>query len=249
MDADDVPPDVFAAVMHDLAKVNTVTLARPPTLAWLARASRGLDSFSVLDVGFGDGDMLRAVARAFPQARLTGIDINPRSAPAASAVTPPGMNIDYRTGDAFALPDRFDFIVSSLTAHHMDDAGLVTFLRWMEASAVRGWFVNDLHRHWIAWRGFQALAWAARWHPFVRHDGAVSVTRSFRRADWARLLTAAGIRDATVEWKLPFRLCVARVRPAPLPEREGSGVGLTRVPPADFAEVPPPAPPVPGGGK
>lgn len=215
MDGDDVPPEVFAAVMHDLAKVNTVTMARPPTLAWLAKAAKGLDSFSVLDVGFGDGDMLRAIARKFgPRARVTGIDINPRSAPAAKAVTPPDMTVDYRTGDAFALPEGFDFIVSSLTAHHMDDAGLVTFLRWMEQAAERGWFVNDLHRHWLAWRGFQALSWAARWHAFVRHDGAVSVTRSFRRADWERLLAAAGIdrSTVTVEWKLPFRLCVGRVR-------------------------------------
>lgn len=213
MDGDDVAPDVFAAVMHDLARVNTVTLARPPTLAWLAKASKGLGSFSVLDVGFGDGDMLRAVARRFgDRAVLTGIDINPRSAPAARAATPAGMAIDYRTGDAFALPERFDFIISSLTTHHMDDAGVIAFLRWMEASAVRGWFVNDLHRHWLAWRGFQALAWAARWHPFVRHDGAVSVTRSFRRPDWDRLLGAAGITAARTEWKLPFRLCVGRVR-------------------------------------
>ena len=35
---------------------------------------------------------------------------------------------------------------------------------------------------------------------------------------------------------------------APFPEREGSGMGLARTPPADFAEVPPPTPPVPGGG-
>ena len=78
----------------------------------------------------------------------------------------------------------------------------------------RGWFVNDLHRHWLAWRGFQVLGWAARWHDFVRHDGAVSVTRSFRRADWERLLAEAGIdrSTVTVEWKLPFRLCVGRVR-------------------------------------
>ncbi len=213
MDGDDVPTDVFAAVMHDLARVNTVTRARPPTLRWLARAARGLERFSVLDIGFGDGDMLRACRRRFGErAVLAGIDINPRSKPAAEAVTPAGMAIDYRTGDAFALPDAHDFIISSLTAHHMDDAGLVTFLRWMEASAVRGWFVNDLHRHWLAWRGFRVLSWAARWHAFVRHDGAVSVTRSFRRADWQRLLADAGITAATVTWKFPFRLCVGRVK-------------------------------------
>lgn len=212
MDADDVDPATFAAVMHDLARVNTVTRARPPTLDWLARATADGRPFSVLDVGFGDGDMLRAIAARFgDRARLTGIDINPRSKPAATAATPGGA-IDYRTGDAFALTERFDFIISSLTTHHMDDAGVVDFLRWMEASAVKGWFVNDLHRHWIAWRGFSALAWAARWHDFVRHDGAVSVTRAFRRADWERLLGAAGIAKdvVTIRWHLPFRLCVGR---------------------------------------
>lgn len=215
MDADDVDPAVFAAVMHDLARVNTVTRARSPTLGWLARATRDGRPFSVLDVGFGDGDMLRAIAAKFgDRATLTGIDINPRSGPAAGGQTPAALMIDYRTGDAFALTDRFDFIVSSLTAHHMDDTGVVDFVRWMEASAIRGWFVNDLHRHWVAWRGFAALAWVARWHDFVRHDGAVSVTRAFRRADWEQLLAAAGIaRDAvTIRWHLPFRLCVGRLR-------------------------------------
>ena len=231
MDAEDVPGDVFAAVMHDLAKVNTLTLARRPTLAWLAAATRGGERFSVLDVGFGDGDMLRAVARRFGgRAVLTGVDINPRSAPAARSVTPDGMAIAYLTGDAFALfpaprscpthekagegPPPPDYIVSSLTAHHMDDAGIVAFLRWMEATAVRGWFVNDLHRHWLAWRGFRLLGWAARWHPFVRHDGAVSVTRSFRRGDWERLLRDASIDRAavTLRWRLPFRWCVGRLR-------------------------------------
>ena len=53
----------YAAVLGDLAKVNTVTMARRPTLAFLERALVGAKSFRLLDVGFGDGDMLRAIAR------------------------------------------------------------------------------------------------------------------------------------------------------------------------------------------
>jgi hypothetical protein len=40
-------------------------------------------------------------------------------------------------------------IVSSHFAHHLSDADLVRFLRWMEGAARLGWFVNDLHRHWL----------------------------------------------------------------------------------------------------
>jgi 2-polyprenyl-3-methyl-5-hydroxy-6-metoxy-1,4-benzoquinol methylase len=223
MDGEDVRPEEFAACITDLAKVNTVTLARPPTLSYLDRATRTLSverSITILDVGFGDGDMLRAVhrwaARRRRPVRLIGIDINSRSAPVARAATPEGWAIDYRTGDAFAIPsdEPIDFIISSLVTHHMSDPEIVRFVTWMEARASLGWFINDLHRHAVAYHGFRLLAAVARWHYFVRHDGAVSVSRSFRRADWVRLLAAAGIGEgeARVCWHLPFRYCVSRIR-------------------------------------
>ncbi len=223
MDGDAVTAANFAACVADLARVNTVTLARAPTLAWLTAATRRLvpgDRFTLLDVGFGNGDMLRVVHRWTRRQRLvaglTGVDLNPRSAPAAAAATPSHMAIDYRTGDVFVdpLPVQPDYIISSLVTHHMRDEEIVRFLRWMEKTACKGWFINDLHRHWIAYYGFKALAWIAQWHSFVRHDGPVSVARSFRRADWEQLIAAAGLDRHTISlrWHLPFRLCVGRLK-------------------------------------
>ena len=218
MDADDLAPATYAALIADLARVNTVTRARPPTLAWLAAATNELDAFSLVDVGFGHGDMLRAIAgwaaANGKTARLVGVDLNPRSAPVAQAATAPVLGIEYRSGDAADLDFAPDFIVSSLVAHHMSDTELVGFLRWMEATAVRGWFINDLHRHWLAWAGFRALAGLLGWHPIVRHDGALSVRRAFVRRDWDALLAAAGLAGAPirVRWHLPFRWGVGRVK-------------------------------------
>ena len=217
MDADDLPPAVYAALIADLAKVNTITLARPPTLAWLAKATRGADSFSLVDVGFGHGDMLRAIAdwahKAGKTARLVGVDLNPRSAPVAHAASPAGLNIDYRTGDASALDFTPDYIISSLVAHHMTNAELTNFLIWMERTATRGWFINDLHRHPVAWAGFRLLASVLRWHPIVRHDGALSVRRAFVRSDWDQLLTAAGLMQTTkIHWHIPFRWGVGHIK-------------------------------------
>ena len=223
MDDPAVDEATYTACLGDLATVNGWTLARPPTLRWLDSATRRLPAgarFTLLDVGYGQGDMLRAVHRWATRRGLVpdliGIDLSPWSATAARAATPPAMRIDYRTGDLFELrPDRpIDIVISSLVTHHLDDAQIVRFLRWMEATATRGWYVNDLHRHAVAYHGFRLLAAAMRWHAFVRHDGPLSVARSFRPADWERLLAAAGIDRAAVavRWHVPFRLCVGRIR-------------------------------------
>ena len=128
--------------------------------------------------------------------------------------TPPEMAIAWRTGDVFDdVPDpRPDFIVTSQFTHHLPDAEIVRFLRWMERPAARGWFIADLHRHAFAYHGFGLLARVARWHRIVREDGMLSVARSFRREDWVRLLAEAGV-EAEISWHVPFRICVSRRRP------------------------------------
>jgi hypothetical protein len=88
---------------------------------------------------------------------------------------------------------------------------VVRFLRWLEANAARGWFIADLHRATLAYWGFGLLATVARWHPIVRSDGMVSVARSFRRADWLRLLAEAGV-PGELSWHVAFRWCVGRCR-------------------------------------
>lgn len=207
----------YHAVLADLAKVNRTTFAYRPTLSFLARAVGNRASFSLLDVGFGDGDMLRAIAawtkRRRIAAELTGIDLNPNSRAAAEAVPSPGTPIRYLTGDYAGLAGGgFDCIVSSLVAHHMSDDELTAFLGFMEAEARAGWFVNDLHRHGLAYSAWPVLASLMGWHRIVRLDGHTSIARGFRPAEWRDILSAAGIREAMVRRRFPFRLCVERLR-------------------------------------
>lgn len=212
----------FAACLADLDTVNRLTLAARPTLAFLARLTAGWPAgaeLRLLDAGAGQGGMLRAIhrwaVRRGLSPRLVGVDLNPQAIAAARAATPPAMGVTWITADIFAAaPDpRPHVVTSALFAHHLDDAGVVRFLRWMEGTASHGWFVNDLHRHLLAHHGFALLAAAMRWHRFVRHDGPLSVARAFVPADWRRLLAEAGIAGAKVSWHVPFRLCVGRVKP------------------------------------
>lgn len=221
MDAEDLPAETYTAVLHDLAQVNTVTMARRPTLAFLTRLITARDPtpppLRILDVGYGDGDMLRAIhrwaVRVTQPVELVGVDLNPNSVAAAGSVTPKDMPITYVTGDyADFAGQQWDVIISSLVAHHMTHEQLVAFLRFMEAEAREGWFINDLHRHRFAYMGYPLLARLMRWHPIVRHDGRLSIARSYRPDEWPPILAEAGVNGAKVERFFPFRLCISRFR-------------------------------------
>lgn len=218
MDDPALDPAVYERVLHDLARVNRWTFTARPSLAFLNRAIGDRRHFRLLDVGFGDGDILRAIARWARRrgidAELVGVDLNEKSLAAARRATPPDLKIDYRAGDYLDQPERFDFIISSQVTHHMTDAQLMTFLRHMEDKATRGWLICDLHRHRFAHWGFPILARLLGVHRIVREDGQLSIARSFRAHEWRALLMEAGIdpADTRIVRRFAFRLCVEWVR-------------------------------------
>jgi SAM-dependent methyltransferase len=213
----------FRGCLRDLANVNLFTLAYRPTLHWLdhliTKFPRSQKPLRIVDVGCGFGDMLRKVARwsrtrKIPVA-LTGIDINPHSTQAAQEASPSEYNIQYFTGDPLSYrEEEIDVVISSLFTHHLDDSEITRFLSWMEERTTRGWFINDLHRHPIPYHAFRIGARIAAWHPFVQHDGPVSILRSFTRSDWESLCKSAGlaIDSVHIDWHMPFRLCVQRLK-------------------------------------
>jgi SAM-dependent methyltransferase len=218
MDAADLDAETYGRVLADLSRVNRWTFTAQPVLAFLRGAATSLPAFSLLDVGFGHGDVLRSVSRWADKrgiaARLVGIDLNARSAGIARAATPAEMAIDYRTGDYRDLPRDFDFIISSQVTHHMSDTQLREFLVYMETTARRGWLICDLHRHRFAHAGFPLLARLMAVHRIVREDGRLSIARSFRPGDWPPILADAGVPTgaARIVRRFPFRLSVERIR-------------------------------------
>lgn len=220
MDALTLPDARYARVLSHLARVNAVTLSHRPTLRFvgrlLKRQSPG-QPLRLLDVGFGQGDMLRAIARLAEKrgatVELTGVDLNPRSEQAARAVTPATMPIRWITGDYQALAgQRWGAVISSLVTHHMTPDQRREFLIFMEREAALGWFVNDLHRLRFPFMGFPLLAMLLGADPIVRRDGQLSIGRSFRASEWRAMLADAGIAGAQVQRWFPARLCVERIR-------------------------------------
>jgi SAM-dependent methyltransferase len=212
--------------LRDLACVNRVTFAYRPTLRWLEQLSglpNGERPLHIVDVGCGGGDMLRYIERWAERKhiaiRLTGIDRNPDAIRAAQEFTHADSAIRWIVGEAYSFDSEaepVDLVISSLFTHHLSDEGILRFLGWMERVACRGWFVNDLYRNRVSYLGFKILAWAARWHRFVRHDGPVSICRAFLPNEWRRYAEESGLSPDSIriDVRWPARLCVARVRPS-----------------------------------
>jgi SAM-dependent methyltransferase len=222
MDTEVVGFEEFRECLRDLERVNTWIFAYRPTFNWLNRVLRQPPSGTaddvpdgmvrIVDVASGGGDMLRRIwhwaARRGIVVDLTGVDLNPWSARSAALDTPAEAPIRYVTADIFAfVPERpVDFVISSHFAHHLPDADLVRFIQWMDRTARRGWFINDLHRHplahFAARRGLPILSS----NRLVTHDGPASVRRALAGDDWRRILLAAGVADrARARWYAPFR--------------------------------------------
>jgi 2-polyprenyl-3-methyl-5-hydroxy-6-metoxy-1,4-benzoquinol methylase len=219
MDTEEVGFALFHQCLQQLEIVNILSLAYRPTLRWLGRMlrdDRQGRAISIIDVGSGGGDMLRRIRKWMRRRNLsgdlTGVDLNPLSRQSAERVTPADMQIRHETSNIFSFDParKADFIISCNFTHHLSEPELIRFIQWMETHARRGWFINDLHRHWLPYYFIKSVFNALPFNRMMRSDGPISITRSFRAGDWRRILGAAGVpaERRSIQWFFPFRYVV-----------------------------------------
>src|SRR5258708_9974521 len=73
LDGADASPEELALVLHDLARFNGAMLGHWPVIDWLRRATKHAPkeaALTLVDVGCGYGDLLRAIRRWAPKLGL-----------------------------------------------------------------------------------------------------------------------------------------------------------------------------------
>jgi ubiquinone/menaquinone biosynthesis C-methylase UbiE len=105
--------------------------------------------------------------------------------------------IQVQPADALALPfagDAFDVAVLSLALHHFADEQQLRVLCELRRVARELVLINDLERTRLNYAGARVLAatWWRR-NRLTRHDGPLSVLRSFTRAELQQLAVRAGL--------------------------------------------------------
>jgi len=211
LDRDDIPFADIRQNMRELDIINTRLGGHAITLTGFRRLLQDRQSVTVCEIGCGGGDNLAAIERWCRKRKiavnLMGIDINPDCIEVArttlASVGAALLVSDYRLVN-FGK-EKPDIIFSSLFCHHFTDGQLVSMLQWMHTNAALGFFINDLHRHWLAYYSIKWLTALFSRSYLVKNDAPLSVKRGFARKEWITLLRQAGIDNSHLQWRWAFR--------------------------------------------
>ena len=157
---------------------------------------------NILDVATGSADIPLAIAKRarsrHANATIVATDVHPQMVELARKRCRHYPEISVQQADALALnyPDQtFDVSLMSMALHHFEGDDQVTALREMSRVTRSMVIVNDLERTRLNYAGAKLLSFTLwRGNRLTRHDGPLSVLRSFTPRELEQLANKAGMR-------------------------------------------------------
>jgi len=214
IDEPGIPFSDWEICLRELNAVNTYLGGHKITVEGVATIlnSSSPSELVVCEIGCGGGDNLKAIHKNFDKniaVKYIGVDINKACTDFASTNCE-GMNAEFIFSDyrKVSFTQKPDIIFNSLFCHHFGNNQLVEMLKWMKENSLKGFFINDLQRHPIAYHSIKTLSRLFSRSYLVKNDGPVSVLRGFHKNEWQRLLAQAGIERYSIEWRWAFRYLV-----------------------------------------
>jgi len=215
LDGSNIPFVHIAQNMRELDIINQQLGGHRVTLKGVRRLLKGKRDvwqapLHIVEIGCGGGDNLYAIKKWADEKKLpvqlTGVDINDECIAYAKSLKR-NEGIEFVTSDYQQLifPSKPHLIFSSLFCHHFTNAQLVRQLQWMQQNALLGFFINDLHRHPLAYYSIKALTQAFSKSYLVKNDAPLSVLRGFTKKDWEKIFKQAQITRYQCRWQWAFR--------------------------------------------
>src|SRR5450432_65278 len=213
LDQADIPAEDIQQNMYELAIINQKLGGHQITWEGFTRLAKKQHTIHVCEIGCGGGDNLESIekkaCKRFADISFTGIDINKDCIQVArnkSWKKP----IRFITGDykKVLIPAKPDIIFCSLFCHHFREDELTRMFLWMRENSRSGFFINDLHRHPLAYFSIRWLTSRFSRSYLVKHDAPLSVLRGFKKKELEDQLHKAGITNFTIHWKWAFRWLV-----------------------------------------
>lgn len=167
---------------------------------------------TIIDVGCGNGDMLRKIAefgiKNGYNFHLIGIDANAFTIDHAEKLSNKYPNIKYLCEDIFKIDSEkvnCDIVVCTLTLHHFKDEEILYLLSFFNRVVKKGIVINDLQRSAIAYRLFQLLCVTFGLNKMSREDGLTSILRGFKKNELVGFSEKLNFIKYSIHWKWAFR--------------------------------------------
>ncbi len=215
MDDPKVEGEALEVALSDISRVNrllggnSITIQAIHKLIEDAECSQQL---TILDIGCGDGEMLRSIAKSFRKKerdiKLFGIDVSEKCLTYAKKLSASYPEISYQKQNILDLQASnfsYDIVICTLTLHHLKSNEIRLVMKKMIELATIGVVVNDLHRSGIAYYLFKIFSFFFIKGHVAKNDGLVSIKRGFKKKELVQYAKSLGIQNSKIQWKWAFR--------------------------------------------
>lgn len=177
----------------------------------LPQAQAQNNQLSLLDIGFGGGDIPIKLARWAQKddidLEITGIETDARALEFVNRQKiPPKLTFRHLSAhEMLALGQKFDIVISNHLLHHLGQKQLFSVLSTARQLSQNMVLFNDIERSDAGWLLFNIFARPLFRSSFVTHDGLISIRRSYTRKELAEIIPEGW----TVSRLFPFRLLLS----------------------------------------
>ncbi|MGV9003748.1 methyltransferase domain-containing protein [Flavobacterium sp.] len=201
--------------LDKIAKINQLLGGNKVTLNGIEKLLQNITKnqpITIIDIGCGNGDMLRAVADFGIKNNynfiLIGIDANHFTIEYAKSLSTDYSNITYQSENVFEQhfeTIKYDIVLCTLTLHHFTDEEIFKLLTVFHKNASSGIIINDLHRSKLAYRLFQLVCFVFQLNHLSKSDGLTSILRGFKKEELERYSQKMKFAKYSIDWKWAFR--------------------------------------------
>lgn len=207
--------EILRDALDKIAMINKLLGGNQLTLKGVKQLIQNISKTNeivIVDVGCGNGDMLRTIAdfgiNNNINFNLIGIDANSFTIAHAAQLSQKYTNITYRCEDIFDKlfnELKYDIVLCTLTLHHFKDDEIISLLRVFHTNSAVGIVINDLHRSAIAYRLFQCLCFVFQLNDMSKKDGLTSILRGFKKEELNRFSQKLNFKKYSIQWRWAFR--------------------------------------------
>jgi len=169
------------------------------------------DSFRIVDVGCGSGDLLRYIedsVQGIINVDLLGLDANPHILNFAKTKLQSSSEIDFQLADVFSGQEeipRADVYLLNLFLHHFETDKILELLYKLDKNKPRLIIINDLDRSRFAYFLFRILCYIKSASDVTIHDGGLSIKKGFKKRELVSIGRHMKEYSFHLRWQWAFR--------------------------------------------